>query len=251
MTERPTVFVVDDEADVRNSLSYLLESADFAVETYTSAREFLGTSAPERPGVLVLDLRMPDVDGLELQQRLQQRACTNPIVFLTGHGDVPMAVRAMKTGAVDFLQKPVNDDVLIECIRNATQVGERLRRYKAQRDVILARIAVLTPRQRQVMDLVVAGESSKQVAEELCITVKTVEVHRKFILAKMQAESTVELVNMVLTVSGPLAAPDRPALTDGRASSNDRLVAAEDEARQPTERRSRRSKTRPRHQKNT
>lgn len=205
MTDRMTVFVVDDEADVRDSLRYLLESADFRVETYASAGDFLDAYTPDTSGVLVLDLRMAGMSGLELQQALRAKQYEIPIIVLTGHGDVPLAVQAMKDGAMEFLQKPINDHVLIDCIRNASRIDEQNRRRKAEHDAILKRIASLTPRQKQVMDLVVAGKSSKRIADELCVAVKTIEVHRKFILAKMKAESTVDLVTMVHPIRGKRA----------------------------------------------
>jgi FixJ family two-component response regulator len=202
MTVSATVFVVDDDEHLRDSLSYLLESVDLKVETFASAQEFLEVYTPDRPGVLLLDMRMPGMNGLELQQHLRDSDCTIPIIILTGHGDVPLAVQSMKAGAVDFLQKPANDQILIDRIRDAARIDEQTRRQRAEQKVVLDRVATLTKRQRQVMDRVITGRTSKQIADEFCVSTKTIEVHRKNVLTKMHAESTVELVNMVLSVRG-------------------------------------------------
>ena len=200
MTTPTTVFVVDDEEQIRDSLSYLLESVGFQVETFASARAFLDAYTPDQPGVLLLDVRMADMNGLELQQHLRDKGYSIPIIILTGHGEVPQAVQALKAGAMDFLQKPASDEALIECIRSAACIDEETRRRQAKNAATLTRIAKLTPRQRQVMDRVVSGRTSKEIAEEFCVSVKTIEVHRKIVLAKMGAESTVDLVNRALSV---------------------------------------------------
>ncbi len=197
-TNDPVVFVVDDDADLCEALSWLLESDGLAVETYTSAQGFLDAYSPDRPGVLVLDVRMRGMDGLELQEYLHDRGFEIPIIILTGHADVPMAVRALKVGALEFLQKPVNDQALLDCIHKAMRIDAENRRKRIEMAVIAARTASLTPREREVMGLVVAGKANKQVANQLCVSEKTIEVHRKRVMKKMQVGSAVELVRTVL-----------------------------------------------------
>ena len=201
MTVEPTVYVVDDDADLCEALRYVIESDGLRTETYTSAESFLEVFDPDRPGVLVLDVRMRGMSGLDLQQHLLDQGHRIPIIILTGHGDVPMAVRSVKAGAVDFLQKPVNDQILLDCIRNAMRLDARNRQEKLQIDPTVRRMARLTPRERQVMDLVVAGKANKQIAKELSVSEKTIEVHRKRVMRKMEVNSAVELVHAVLLVT--------------------------------------------------
>jgi len=200
MKDDPTVFVVDDDADLCEALRWLLESDGFKVETHTSAQGFLEAYRPDRPGVLALDVRMPGMDGLELQKDLVARGFDIPVLILTGHGDVPMAVRALKTGALEFLQKPVNDQALLDCVHRALRIDAENRRKRVAKEVILARLTALTTRERQVMDLVVAGKANKQIAELLRVSEKTVEVHRKHVMNKMHAGSVVELVRIALSL---------------------------------------------------
>jgi two-component system response regulator FixJ len=204
MRDDATVFVVDDDADICEALCWLLESDGLKVETHTSAQSFLSAYDPDRPGVLALDVRMRGMDGLGLQELLNARGYEIPVIILTGHGDVPMAVRALKAGALEFLQKPVNDQALLDCLHRAMQIDADNRRKRANRLVVRARMAKLTPREREVMDLVVAGYPNKRIAEVLCLSEKTVEVHRKRVMRKMKAASAVELVRMVLSLrEGP------------------------------------------------
>lgn len=196
----PTVFVVDDDADLCDSLRWLLESDGLRVETYTSAQSFLDAYTPDRPGVLLLDIRMPGMSGLELQQYLKERGFSIPIIILTGHGNVPMAVRAVQAGALDFLQKPVDDQVLLARISEAMRLDAQNRQERLEDEKVLRRLKSLTPRERNVLDLVVGGKSNKQIAGELCIADKTVEVHRKHLMKKMGVRSVVELVRAVLRV---------------------------------------------------
>ena len=200
MTGDPTVFVVDDDADLCEALRWLLESDGLKVETHTSAQSFLEAYRPERPGVLALDVRMRGMDGLELQERLVAHDFDIPVLILTGHGDVPMAVRALKAGALEFLQKPVNDQALLDCVHRALRIDAENRRKRVAKEVILARLTALTTRERQVMDLVVAGNANKQIAELLRVSEKTVEVHRKHVMEKTRADSVVELVRIVLSL---------------------------------------------------
>ena len=202
MKSNPTVFVVDDDRDLCEALRWLLESDGLKVETHTSAQSFLDAYDPGRPGVLALDVRMRGMDGLQLQEHLTAHGMEIPVIILTGHGDVPMAVRALKAGALEFLQKPVNDQALLDCIRRAMRVDAENRRRRGTREAIAARLETLTPREREVMDLVVAGKPNKRIAELLCVSEKTVEVHRKHVMKKMQAGTVVELVRLVLSFRG-------------------------------------------------
>ncbi len=196
--KKPVVFVVDDDAAVLESLALLLRSVGLSPQTCGSAAEFLETFDPDAPGCLVLDVRMPGMSGLELQARLQARGSKLPIIFITAHGDVPMAVKAVKAGALDFLQKPFRDQELIEKIQRALEVNARLRTEAADRDEILARLSSLTPREREVMEGVVAGKANKVIAHELGLSQRTVEIHRARVMAKMQASSLAELVQIAM-----------------------------------------------------
>ncbi|MFQ5805868.1 MAG: response regulator transcription factor [Phycisphaerae bacterium] len=200
MTNGPTVFVVDDDPDLCEAVRWLLEADGLAVETYTAAGDFLDAYTPDRPGVLVLDVRMHGMGGLDLQEHLIDQGFHIPVLILTGHGDVPMAVRSMKAGAVDFLQKPASDQVLLDRIRTAIRLDARNRQQRLRKDAIMARMANVTPREREVMDLVVAGTANKQIAHELSVSEKTIEVHRKRVMKKMQVDSAVELVRAVLSI---------------------------------------------------
>jgi RNA polymerase sigma factor (sigma-70 family) len=201
MAIEPTVFVVDDDADLCDALRCLIEADGLRVETYTSAQAFLAAYELDQPGVLVLDVRMSGMNGLDLQQHMRDRGAIIPIVILTGHGDVPIAVRSLKAGATDFLQKPVNDQRLLDCIREALRRDAEARRQNVRIDAIVERVARLTPREREVLDLVVAGNANKQIADKLSLSEKTVEVHRKRMMKKMQVGSAIELVRAVLAVA--------------------------------------------------
>jgi FixJ family two-component response regulator len=194
--ETPTVFVVDDDRSLRISTERLLRSLGFAVQTFASAREFLAHGRPDGPACLLLDVRMPGVSGLDLQRELAQSGVQIPIVFLTGHGDIPMTVRAMKAGAVEFLTKPVRKQALIDAIQAAI---DRDRVSHAERRDALAlreRYEQLTPREREVMARVVAGLLNKQIAQELATAERTIKFHRAHIMQKMGAESLAALVRM-------------------------------------------------------
>ncbi len=194
--QEPTVFVVDDDPATRDSLSLLLESAGFPAECYNHARGFLEGYRPHRSGCLVLDIRMPEMSGLELQEALVARGFNIPIIFITGHGDVPMSVKAMKRGAVDFLEKPFDDETLISCVRQALAQDARTRRIEAQNSTVAVRFSRLTEREQEVMGLVVAGRSNKEIAQKLQCSHRTVEVHRSRLMAKMEAHTLPELVSM-------------------------------------------------------
>jgi two-component system response regulator FixJ len=196
--DRPTVFVVDDDPAILDSVQLLLRSVDLDAETFSSATEFLEAYDPDRLGCLVLDVRMPGMSGLELQERLDSMGSTLPIIFVTAHGDVPMAVQAVKAGAVDFIQKPFRHQELIDKARQAIEQHARNREKLASRNEIVERIASLTPREREVMDLVVEGKANKVIAHDLEISQRTVEIHRARVMSKMQATSVSELVQMVM-----------------------------------------------------
>jgi two-component system, LuxR family, response regulator FixJ len=197
---RPTIFVVDDDSAVRDALKLLLRSVGQAVETFGSAQEFLDAYSEDRPGCLVLDIRMPGMSGLELQQRLNEKHSILPIIFITGHGDVPMAVEAMQAGAVDFIQKPFRDQDLIDRINQALEKDGANRAALGERNDIRRRLETLTPREREVLDLVVHGKANKVIAGDLKLSQRTVEIHRARVMEKMQASSLAHLVRMVLEV---------------------------------------------------
>ena len=199
MKDKPsTVFVVDDDDAVRTSLRLLLKSVGLPVETYASAQEFLDAFDAERAGCLVLDIRMPGISGLELQQKLNELHAIVPIVFITGHGDVPMAVEAMQHGAVDFIQKPFRDQDLIDRINQALEKDRENRDGLRERDVIRRRIGQLTPREREVLELVTKGKANKVIAGDLDVSQRTVEIHRARVMEKMGASSLAHLVRMVI-----------------------------------------------------
>ncbi len=205
MNALPTVFIVDDDSAMRDSLGFLIGSVGRKVETYASAEEFLDAYDNERPGCIVLDVRMPGLSGLELMEKLGEDRFAPPVVLITGHGDIPMAVRALKAGAFDFIEKPFSDQVLLERIQQALQQDTSDRASEHDRSDIERRAARLTARETQVFELVVDGKPNKVVASDLGLSQKTVEVHRAHVMEKMRAESFADLVKMavVLDVTGP------------------------------------------------
>jgi len=202
MTPEPAVFIVDDDAAVRRFLGGLIESVELRVEAYASAQDFLGAYEPGRPGCLVLDVRMPGMSGLELQRELVDRAIDLPVIVLTGHGNVQVAVHAMKAGAVDFIEKPFDNELLLDRIQKAVAGNVRATSERAKRNEIAIRLQQLTPRERQVLDLVVSGESNKGVARHLDISERTVEIHRANVMRKMRATSLADLVKLVASSPG-------------------------------------------------
>ena len=196
MTPHPTVFIVDDDAAVLKSLARLLRSARLDVLAFGSPQEFLERHDPRAPGCLVLDLAMPGLNGLELQAALMAKGSTIPIIFLTGHGDIPTSVQAMKRGALDFLTKPVKDDDLLQSVKAAIEQDRTARQARAELDDIQARLATLTQREREVLIHVVSGQLNKETAAELGIVEKTIKVHRARVMEKMKVDSVVELVRL-------------------------------------------------------
>jgi len=192
--DQPIVFVIDDDDSVRRSLERLLRSVDLDVETYASAQEFLRRALPDRPSCVVLDLRLPGPSGLELQESLIRAGHNVPIVFISGHADVPSSVRAIKAGAVDFLQKPFSDQALLDIIHGALRRDRESRRDRAEVAGLRVRFDTLTPRERDVLRLVIQGRLNKQIAGDLGISEKTVKFHRGRVMEKTQAGSVAELV---------------------------------------------------------
>ncbi len=192
----PTVFVVDDAAAIRKAVSRLLRSAGIAVAVFASPTEFLAQYDPATPGCLVLDIAMPGFNGLQLQTALGEKGSILPIIFLTGHGDVSKSVQAMKHGAFDFLTKPVKDKDLLTAVRAAIETNAFVRREKAKMSEILARLDKLTPRERELLEHVVAGKLNKQIAADLGITEATVKMHRARVIAKMKVQSVAELARL-------------------------------------------------------
>lgn len=197
----PTVFIVDDDDAVRDSLEDLVDSVGLKAEIFASAQEFLAAYDPLRAGCLVLDIRMPGMSGLELQEKLGERQAVLPIIFITGHGDIPMAVEAMRRGAVDFIQKPFRDQDLLDRINSALAQGVGRREDMEEQRAIEERIHSLTRRERQVMEMVVEGKANKVIAIDLGLSQRTVEVHRANVMEKMRTKTLADLVRMVSRAS--------------------------------------------------
>jgi len=192
--EQQTVFIIDDDAAVRDSIQELVESVGLRAQSYASAQAFLDTFQPERPGCLVLDVRMAGMSGLILQEKLNELGVRIPVIIITGHGDVPMAVRALQSGAVDFIQKPYRDQLLLDSINKALVVDAAARRSSAGKDNLDEQIATLTKREREVYDKLSEASSSKHIARDLGISPRTVEAHRQNVLHKLKVGSVKELI---------------------------------------------------------
>lgn len=197
----PTVFIVDDDEAVRDSLGFLMKTIGAPFQTYGLAAEFLADFDLNRSGCLLLDIRMPGMSGLELQKALARKHSILPIIFITGHGDVPMAVEAMREGAFDFIQKPFRDQDLIDCVHNALEVDSRNRAALIERDKVNSNLKTLTEREKQILSRVVDGKSNKAIAAELCLSQRTIEVHRAHVMEKMQADSVAHLVRMIVNIN--------------------------------------------------
>jgi len=197
-----TVFVVDDEEAVRQSLKWLVGSVKLKVATFPSAEAFLRSYRPETPGCVVLDVRMPEMSGIELMDRLHEQGVSIPIIFLSAHGDVPMAVRAMKAGAVDFLQKPFNSQEFLERVNVALKIDAEARERRRTGDRFVKNLSALTLREREILRLALSGEGSKRIAKRLNISLRTVEVHRAHIVTKLGVRSIGELFAAIMESSG-------------------------------------------------
>lgn len=195
---RPIVYIIDDDEGVRDSLTLVLQSAGIPARSFADARDFLHQFEPAQPGCLLLDLRMPGMSGLELQQALAERAARLPIIMISGHGNVPVAVEAMRLGALDFFEKPFDVDRLIERVRECLTLESERRRDEDRHENAAQSIATLTPREREVFDLLVQGAMNKTVAARLKISVRTVEVHRANIMSKLEAANVSDLVRLAL-----------------------------------------------------
>tara|TARA_R110000868_G_scaffold326032_3_gene586959 strand:+ start:113 stop:751 length:639 start_codon:yes stop_codon:yes gene_type:complete len=201
--DQPVVHIVDDDEAVRDSLSMLLDSVGIKNANYPSAQVFLDshqvTQLKSQAGCIVLDIRMPDMSGIECQQRLAELKCTLPIIFITGHGDIPMAVETMKRGALEFIQKPFREQQLLDCIQAALQLSISNHSESLYSNEISTRLLSLTEREKQVMQGVISGQANKVIAVEMNISQRTVEIHRANVMEKMQAKTLAELVKLVLT----------------------------------------------------
>lgn len=200
---RQTVFIVDDDPDVRDSILELVESVGLHAESYASAQEFLDQYQAERPGCLVLDVRMAKMSGLVLQEELNARGATMPVIMITGHADVPMAVRALKAGAIDFVQKPYRDQLLLDSINRALTLDTNVRSTNEERQLREKQLATLTDREREVLDELLAGHASKEIAQQLGISPRTVEAHRHNLLRKLGAGSVKELMRDLIPRKDP------------------------------------------------
>lgn len=203
MKKKPTVFIVDDDDGIREGLSLLLETVGQACELFESAVDFLDAYDPERGGCLVLDMRMPRMTGLDLQEHLLERGTTLPIIFITGHGDIPMAVEAMRRGALDFIRKPFREQDLLDRINEALEVDAGKRRHLHDRQQLRNRIASLSDREREVFACVAEGKMNKVIALDLGISERTVEVHRSHVMKKLEARTLAQLVRIKLESDRP------------------------------------------------
>ena len=201
MSAEPCVFVIDDDPDMRDSLKTLLETSGYPVSVHESAVAFLASDGPAGRGCVLSDVRMPEMDGLELHRQLRARGSNLPVIFMTGHADVPLAVSAMKAGAIDFLEKPFDDAALVNSVNRALEEAQKTDATEASAKVVQDRLAQLTAREKQVLDLLVAGHPNKIIAYELSISPRTVEIHRARVMEKMAAKSLAELVRMSLSAS--------------------------------------------------
>jgi two-component system, LuxR family, response regulator FixJ len=198
MTQTPTVFIVDDDAAVRDALALLMSSAHLGCATFSGAGEFLAHYTPEAAGCVLLDVRMPETDGLTLQRELAARGSRLPVIILSGHGDIPMAVQALRAGAIDFLTKPFDSKVLLARVHEAIEIDARTRQAHLDRSTIESRLALLTPREAEIVQYIAAGMPTKSIAAKIGSSHNTVHNQRSSILKKMQAESAADLVRMVM-----------------------------------------------------
>lgn len=200
MNNQPTVFIVDDDKEVREAIGMLMDSVGLPNESFDSAWAYLSCFDPVRPGCLVLDVRMRQMSGLELQERLKEEPMHPPIIIITGHGDVPMAVRAVKNGAADFIEKPFNDQALLDAVHKALELDREQRGHAEEIANIRDRIERLTPREREVLEQIIAGKRNKVIAIDLGISQSTVEAHRAKVMEKLEARSLSELMRLMLLI---------------------------------------------------
>ncbi len=199
-TAEQQVHIIDDDASVRHALSLLFKSVNISATTYASANEFMDNYCSDLSGCLLVDIRMPGMSGIDLQKHLKQIGCHLPLIFITGHGDIPMAVEAMRNGAVDFLQKPFRDQELLDQVNAALKLQEDKQRQQLEQKILCDRVATLTPREQEVMSRIVAGDANKVIAIDLGLSQRTVEIHRARVMEKMQARSLAQLVRMAVNV---------------------------------------------------
>lgn len=201
--EVPTVYIVDDDSGSLNAMRWLVESMRFDVVACSSPHKFLDVFDPQRHGCIVLDVRMPGMSGLDLQEALNELEYCPPVIFITGHGEIPMSVRAIRAGAIDFLEKPVNDQFLLDRINEAVAIDLRARESHAGRSELNSRVEELTPREHEVMELLVSGKTVKEISTEFDVSVQTASKHRARVLEKIGVQNDVELVRRVLYVDPP------------------------------------------------
>ncbi len=202
MSPKPVIHVVDDDEAIRDSIAWLLDGERYSVRTYATGEDFLARVEHLSPACVILDIRMPGMSGVEVHEQLTRNAVGAPVIFVTGHGDVPMAVEAIKRGAFDFIEKPFNEQKLTSVIERALELDAQNAGQVAAQSVVAARLAKLSPREREVLDLVVAGKMNKTIADVMNISIKTVEAHRSKVMEKMCARSLAELVQAVLKAEG-------------------------------------------------
>ena len=209
-SDKCVVHVIDDDEAVRHSLAFLLQSADIAVQTYESATSFLEVVRDAAPGCVITDVRMPGMSGIDLLRRLKELSVAMPVIVITGHADVPLAVEAMKIGAIDFIEKPFDDEILLAAVRTALDQDDNDRRHQAERAQIEARLASLSNRERDVLEGLVAGHANKRIAFDLGISPRTIEIYRANLMTKMEAASLSDLVRMALLsgILGPAPGSD-------------------------------------------
>jgi len=198
--ERPTVFVIDDDPGVRDSLSVLLRSAGYEAETFASGASFLESQHDARPGCVIADFRMPGMTGIELHLRLLQRGSDIPVIIISAYGDIPVAVEAMSRGAVTFLEKPFGDEILLDWVKHAIRADAARRKHRVASERVRERASQLTHREREVLDHVLSGRSSRQIAHALSISPRTIEVHRANIMRKLEAGNLAELIRIAMTL---------------------------------------------------
>ncbi|WP_175874180.1 response regulator [Burkholderia sp. BCC0397] len=209
-SQSPIVYIVDDDEDMRTSLSWLLASVKIQAHCYRGPAEFLAQFDPSVPGCMVLDVRMPEVSGFDLQAELNRRGVSLPIIFVSGHGDIPMSVRALQNGAIDFVEKPYNSQQMLERIQRAIRVASDTHQENQHRQAMIQRIRALTPREREVLNGVIEGKASKLIARELGITAKTVDVYRASIKEKLGASSIASLLKDVIEAQFAMAGQQPP-----------------------------------------